>query len=121
MNVTFQTSGDVSRVSAAAGLAMYRVTQESLANIAKHAPSSPTTISLVVTATGVALCVVNHLPSTHEATAATPGRGIRGMRQRIELLGGTIDVGPTREGWSVHASVPVEAPETRWSMPTCAS
>ncbi|WP_319457467.1 MULTISPECIES: sensor histidine kinase [unclassified Mycobacterium] len=121
LNVTFQTSGDVSRVSAAAGLAMYRVAQESLANIAKHAPSSPTTIGLVVTATRAELYVVNHLSSTHEATASTPGRGIRGMRQRIELLGGTIDVGPSPEGWSVRATVPVERPETRWPMPACAS
>lgn len=121
LNVAFQTSGDVSRVSAAAGLAMYRVAQESLANIAKHAPSSPTTIRLVVTATGAALCVVNRLPSTHEETVSTPGRGIRGMRQRIELLGGTIDVGPSPEGWSVRASVPLESPETRWPTPTCAS
>jgi signal transduction histidine kinase len=120
LHVTFQSKGDANRLSAAAGLAMYRVAQESLANIAKHAPSSPTTIRLVVTETGAELCIVNHLPSPHEATA-TPGRGIRGMRQRIELLGGTIDVGPTSEGWSVHASVPVERPETRWSIPTCAS
>jgi signal transduction histidine kinase len=29
------------------------------------------------------------------------------MRQRVELLGGIIDIGPTRDGWSVHAEVPL--------------
>ena len=121
LNLTFETSGDLDQVSAAAGLAMYRVAQESLANIAKHAPNSPSAISLAVTRFSAALCIVNQFPSPPNATPTAPGRGIRGMRQRIELLGGTIDVGPSPEGWAVRARVPVERPETRWQIPTCAS
>jgi signal transduction histidine kinase len=35
------------------------------------------------------------------------GRGLSGMRQRVELLGGVIDAGPCREGWSVRAEIPL--------------
>jgi signal transduction histidine kinase len=38
---------------------------------------------------------------------APDGRGVRGMRQRVELLGGAIDIGPTPQGWSVHAQLPL--------------
>ena len=38
---------------------------------------------------------------------APDGRGVRGMRQRVQLLGGVIDIGLTRHGWSVHAEVPL--------------
>jgi signal transduction histidine kinase len=35
------------------------------------------------------------------------GRGLPGMRQRVELLGGVIDAGPCQDGWSVRAEIPL--------------
>lgn len=106
LGVTVDICGKLEYVSAAAGLALYRIAQESLANIAKHAPGSSATVTLTVSRTAVTLIVVNGLPHAGAPDTTTPGRGIRGMRQRIELLGGTIDIGSGPQGWSVRATVP---------------
>lgn len=117
LNVTFESRGDVDHVSAAVGLALYRVAQESLANIAKHAPRSPSALTLRVTSREAALTVVNQLASPPPTPLSTSGRGLPGMRQRIELLGGTLEVGPGPGGWEVRARVPVERP--RWPLMAC--
>jgi signal transduction histidine kinase len=55
------------------------------------------------------LTIANQLPVSVGATAASEGRGLRGMRQRVELLGGHIDIGPSGDGWAVKADVPLGA------------
>lgn len=107
--VTLRTDGSTTRVSPAVGLALYRITQESLANVAKHAPESRSTVTLAVTGDHAELSILNEMPVTVSAGSrrAPDGRGVRGMRQRVELLGGIIDIGRTREGWSVRAEVPL--------------
>ena len=107
LNVTLHVDGPVDRVSAAVGLALYRITQESLANIAKHAPDSLSTVTLSVSPASAALGVVNRLPVAVAAAPASEGRGLRGMRQRVELLGGRIGIGPANDGWSVSAEIPL--------------
>ena len=89
-------------------MACYRITQESLANIAKHAPDSKSTVALSISATSVRLAVNNRLPAAVAAAASSEGRGLRGMRQRVELLGGAIEAGPTPDGWSVCAEIPLQ-------------
>ena len=111
LNITFAVSGCFDDVSAAVGLALYRIAQESLANIAKHAPGAASRLTLTASRTAATLSVVNELPHGVGEQAVTYGRGLRGMKQRIELLGGTIDIGPGRDGWSVDARVPSGAHE----------
>jgi signal transduction histidine kinase len=111
--VMLRTDGRPERVSAAIGLALYRITQESLANIAKHASASKTDVELLISPSTAALSIVNSLPAT--VLAAPPsqsGRGLAGMRQRVELLGGILDAGPCREGWSVRADIPLNDAST---------
>jgi signal transduction histidine kinase len=109
LRVTLHTDGPMDRVSAAVGLALYRITQESLANIAKHAPDSQSAVTLAISRTSATLTITNQLPvAVAAATAAPEGRGVRGMRQRVELLGGTIDIGPSGDDWSVRADVPLD-------------
>jgi signal transduction histidine kinase len=105
LEITLDIDGPFDRVSAAVGLALYRITQESLSNIAKHSPDSQSTVRLAISATSATLTVVNRLPAA--VAAASEGRGVRGMRQRVQLLGGTIDVGPSDDGWLVRAAIPV--------------
>jgi signal transduction histidine kinase len=71
-------------------------------------------MTLTASPTSATLIVVNELSPGDGQRAVTDGRGLRGMKQRIELLGGTIDIGPNRDGWSVHASVPSGAHESDW-------
>lgn len=107
--VTLRTEGSTTRISPAVGLALYRIAQESLANVAKHAPESRSTVTLAVIGDHAELSILNEMPVAVSASSrrAPDGRGVRGMRQRVELLGGVIDIGPTRGGWSVHAEVPL--------------
>ncbi|PQM45503.1 Sensor histidine kinase LiaS [Mycobacterium talmoniae] len=104
--VTLRTEGRFDGVSAAVGLALYRIAEESLANVAKHAAKSKATVTLRVSRSTAALCVVNEAPVAVRS-APSNGRGLPGMRQRVELLGGVLDVGPTSRGWSVRAEVPL--------------
>jgi signal transduction histidine kinase len=106
LDVSVEVSGRLEHVSAAAGLALYRIAQESLSNIAKHAPGAPAVLTLSVSRTAATLVVINELPRTTATPNSAPGRGIRGMRQRIELLGGTVDIGPGPGAWSVQTTVP---------------
>lgn len=104
--VTLHSEGRHDGVSATVGLALYRIVQESLANIAKHAPAAKATVQLVVSPSVALLSIINELPVAVGAPTRH-GRGLAGMRQRVELLGGLIDAGPSREGWSVRAEIPL--------------
>jgi signal transduction histidine kinase len=108
LDVTLHADGPVDGVSAAVGLALYRITQESLSNVAKHAPDAQSTVTLTISRTSAMLAISNQLPVTVAAAKASEGRGLRGMRQRVELLGGRIDIGPANDGWSVSADIPLE-------------
>ncbi|CDO31391.1 histidine kinase domain-containing protein [Mycolicibacterium vulneris] len=111
LNVRFEASGRTDAVSAAVGLALYRIAQESLANIAKHAPDAEATVLLRISRTSASLTVANRLPVPALAVRNgrdVEGRGVRGMRQRVELLGGIISVGPADDGWSVRTNIPLD-------------
>ncbi|WP_330182446.1 histidine kinase [Nocardia sp. NBC_01503] len=106
MAVEFGLEGDPSNISASVGLALYRISQESLANIAKHAPGAPADLRIMLCSKDITVDVRNSLPA---GAAARPGRGmgISGMRQRISLLGGTLSAGPHDDGWRVQARIPM--------------
>jgi signal transduction histidine kinase len=106
LTVHFTASGRTRHVSAAVGLALYRITQESLANIAKHSPEAKSTVLLAITRTSATLNVFNQLPAAVTA-GCSEGRGVRGMRQRVGQLGGIISVGPTADGWAVRTNIPL--------------
>jgi signal transduction histidine kinase len=113
--VALHTEGRPEPVSAAVGLALYRITQESLANIAKHAAASKTDVGLSISSSTASLLVINDVPVTVPGRPPSPnGRGLPGMRQRVELLGGILDAGPCNEGWSVRAEIPLNdaSPQT---------
>ncbi|WP_067544631.1 sensor histidine kinase [Nocardia crassostreae] len=106
MTVDYRLDGDAASVSAGIGLALYRISQESLANIAKHAPGARARLRIAISASEIRVDVSNTLPP---GAAARPGRGmgISGMRQRIGLLDGTLTAGPYDGGWHVHARIPL--------------
>ena len=117
LNVTLCTDGGVDGITAAVGLALYRITQESLTNVAKHAPDAKSAVSLSVSRTSAMLTIVNQLPVT-VAAGGSDGRGLRGMRQRVEQLGGHIDIGPSGDEWSVCADIPL-GEDAGWRPPWC--
>ncbi|OHU30641.1 two-component sensor histidine kinase [Mycobacteroides franklinii] len=93
-------------VSAGVGLALYRVAQESLANIAKHSPKSSAAVLLDINDSVASLTVSNDLAAGFRLDVCSGG-GLSGMRQRIETLGGEFRAGMGEDGWTVSAMVPM--------------
>jgi len=97
------TIADDVRVSPAVGLTVYRVVQEALTNVARHAGTGATArVQIGSASDGLVITVTN----TGAAPAtAHPGRGLTGMRERVEAIGGTLQAGPVDGGWQVSAKV----------------
>jgi signal transduction histidine kinase len=103
--VELQVTGEPRPLPPKAGLALYRAAQEALTNARKHAPGAPLAMTLAFRAEDVVLRVDNGA-ATAEATTLESGFGLQGMRERLELAGGALDVGETASGWRVEARVP---------------
>ncbi|GCE02374.1 sensor histidine kinase [Embleya hyalina] len=87
-------------VSGRTGRHAYRIVQEGLTNARKHAPGARVRV-LVAPAPddGLAIEVVNRLPLGHRPTAIPgAGAGLIGLRERVALIGGRLDHGPTTDG-----------------------
>jgi signal transduction histidine kinase len=86
-----------------------RVAQEALTNVRKHAPGAKATMRLAYRPDEVALEVRDSGGSgPHgELTVSGSGYGLLGMRERAELLGGSLEAGPQEEGFVVTLRVPV--------------
>jgi signal transduction histidine kinase len=103
-DVALSVDGDTGRLPGVVGLAVYRIMQEALTNVVKHAPSAPATARLSVSARAVTLAVTSLGPP---ANGAGTGHGVVSMRERAESLGGTCEAGPSGAGWQVRASFPL--------------
>ncbi|MEU0566916.1 sensor histidine kinase [Nonomuraea sp. NPDC005983] len=89
--------------------AVYRIVQESLTNVMRHAGVSQARVR-VVRSRGSVLVVVEDGGRAVPGDPALPeGRGVRGMRERATLLGGTLTAGPRApHGWRVTARLPLD-------------
>jgi signal transduction histidine kinase len=94
-------------------LAVFRVIQEALTNVIKHAGKPATTVSLKYTDGQLEVEVADTgRPITAAAPAVPAGarRGLIGLRERIALYGGVLDAGPRiGGGWIVRANFPLDA------------
>ena len=98
-------------------LAVFRVIQEALTNVIKHAGKPPTTVSLGYGDGRLVVEVADTgRPILAAAPAVPPGarRGLIGLRERIALYGGVLDAGPRSDGgWIVSARFPVDGAAPR--------
>jgi signal transduction histidine kinase len=105
---TVATTGGSGRDLGADGrLTLYRVTQEALTNIRKHARADRVEIHLAYELSGTTLTIEDFGSCReHPAPPAGNGYGLSGMKERAELLGGTLTAGPTAGGFCVELWVP---------------
>lgn len=95
-------------------LAAYRLVQEALTNARRHAPGAP--VDVRVTAAGAEVRVeVRNAPAgalpLPQPPAERSGFGLVGMRERVRVLGGHLDAGPTTDGgYALTARLPLEVP-----------
>jgi len=99
------------------GLAVFRVVQEALTNVIKHAGKPPTEVRLSYESAAVVVAVADSgrpIPSAPPAPDASvprsTGMGLLGLRERVALYGGELTAGPRPGGgWLVQATIPVTA------------
>jgi signal transduction histidine kinase len=104
---TFQSIGDERGIGEQRQLTLYRVTQEALTNIRKHACPSHVAVDLDYEPSGVRLAVEDFgTRRRSDEAGAAPGYGLTGMRERAELAGGSLTAGATESGFRVELWLP---------------
>jgi signal transduction histidine kinase len=103
LDVGYDAHGDLEQVPATTALGLYRIVQESLANVAKHAPGSRVTVRLDVDRDPGELVVTSDLPGSFRRNPG--GRGLSGMAERAVQLGGRFSAGPDDRSWVVRVEL----------------
>lgn len=108
--VRLTISGERRAVTSGIGLTAYRVVQEALTNMVRHAPGASGTVIVEYSSDTLRIEVGNTEPGTPAATAGTGGRGLIGLRERLAVYGGTLRAGARPgAGYHVEARIPWEA------------
>lgn len=97
--------GEPRELTAAAGTTVVRAVQESLSNTRKYAPAAEVRVVMAFGRDHVEVTVQDRQGRRPPEPVAA-GYGLRGMRERVELLAGELDSGPVEDGWRVHLTVP---------------
>jgi signal transduction histidine kinase len=100
-------TGERRALPAEASQAVRRAAQEALTNVRKHAPGARVRLRLDYRPHEVTLDVRDSGGPPGELTGTGGGYGLLGMRERAELLGGSLEAGPGKEGFVVTLKVPV--------------
>jgi signal transduction histidine kinase len=110
LGATVAVTGTERRLDADAQHALFRAAQEALSNARKHAPGAPVAVRLDFADAATVLTVTNgpRPDGTPTGPLSTTGGGfgVRGMRERIELVGGELSATAVDAGWTVRAAVP---------------
>jgi signal transduction histidine kinase len=110
-----------SRLHGPAALAVVRVAQEALTNVRKHAPTAPVQVELQIEAGTSEVVVLRicdggrggggaHVEAESLADSGG-GYGLQGMRERAQILGGSLAAGPDGDGWRVELRLPLTGAE----------
>lgn len=102
-------SDDTSDLTAGRQLAVYRVVQEALTNVRRHARAASASVVIDRTADRIDITVTDDGPLAAESPEHPAGHGLLGMRERVAIYGGTLEAGPAPSGWRVHATLPTGA------------
>jgi signal transduction histidine kinase len=101
-----EVTGTPRELSPAAGLAVIRTAQEALTNVRKHAPGAQVRLRLAYADGQVELDVTDTGGTEPALEDMGSGYGLVGMRERAELIGGTLETGPDGKGFRVSLRVP---------------
>jgi signal transduction histidine kinase len=117
LDVELATTGAFDSVPSAVAVSAYRIVQEALTNVVRHAHAEHATVRVDVKHDQLAMLVIDDGvgPAAGDAAAGTDasgsggtGRGLVGMRERVDVLGGTITFGPADGGgFEVRATIPL--------------
>jgi signal transduction histidine kinase len=111
LDVRLEVVGDPRELPRALDISAYRIVQEALTNVLRHAPGSTATVRVGYTHDAVDIRVRDegadgHLTTTWTADRGNGGHGIVGMTERAQLFGGTLTACHVGGGFEVHAHLP---------------
>ena len=110
VEIAVHSDGDLAALPRGLDLAAYRIVQESLTNVLKHARAHRVEVSLRCLGRSIEIEVTDD--GTRAGQSAPAGFGLLGMRERVLVYGGTLQAGPRDGGgFRVHARLPFEAGE----------
>lgn len=109
--IAVETTGDFTGLPAETATHLYRILQESLTNVVRHAGASEVAVHATRDATAVTLRVDDDGRGVQDGRATAPGLGLTSMRERAALMGGTFTIGEGPLGGTrVSVRVPVASP-----------
>lgn len=113
LEVEKTATGAVRELPQGVELSAYRIVQEALSNVLRHAPGASARVELSYVLGGLGLRVVNGPPRGLVKPSPGAGHGITGMRERVTMLNGELTAGATEDGgYEVAAFIPVPKEET---------
>jgi signal transduction histidine kinase len=112
--------GDGSRAHRDLETTIYRLVQESLTNVVKHAHASRVDVSVTTDDTAVVVEVRDD-GRGFDTAESTSGFGLAGMRERVFLLGGTLSITSAHDGTRVKARIPLPSTRPQVFRPTAAA
>lgn len=109
LRVAWETSGEEYDLPAVVDASAYRIIQESVTNVIRHARAKTLKITVSYEPSGISIEVVDDGRGSEVPKDGTPGHGLTGMRERVAALDGHLTAGPAPEkGFLVHAWLPTE-------------
>lgn len=105
--VQLTVDGDLGQVAAVVSREVYRILQEGLTNVQRHAGQVETCVEVRVDADELRASVRN--AAGRQSGPVGGGRGLEGIRERIHLLGGAVRAEPKGDGWVLQVTVPTGA------------
>ena len=107
VDISLTQTGEPRELPASLDLSAYRILQEALTNVRKHAQGAPAAVSLDWRPAALELRVRDHGPGPN-GTAPGEGHGLVGMRERVKVHGGELRTGAAGHGrFEVHATLPL--------------
>ncbi|GGR34876.1 signal transduction histidine kinase [Streptomyces netropsis] len=112
LDVERVTTGSVRPLPQGVELSAYRIVQEALSNVLRHAPGAKARVEISYVLGGLGLRVVNGPPNRLAKPSPGAGHGVLGMRERVTMLGGEMTAEATDEGgYEIAAFLPVAVGE----------
>ena len=106
LDLDLDMRGTINLADPAVGVAAYRIVQEALTNVSRHAPGASARVIVVVDSATCEI-VVRNTAGLVPTQSMGSGFGLVSMRERARSVGGSLLAGPTDGGWTVEASLPL--------------
>jgi signal transduction histidine kinase len=109
LDVRIETDGEERQLPFGVDVAAFRIVQEALTNVTRHAGPTTATVRLTYGQKELTVEIDNEGRGSNGTSPAGGGKGIQGMRERVSALGGNLEAGPRPEGgFHVLARLPLE-------------